>query len=66
MPIFDYRCEGCGHVTSFLEKADARKAHVCEACGSKKTTRLYSTFAAKATDTTPSGPACPTGTCSLS
>lgn len=65
MPIFEYRCSKCGHVTAFLEKANARGGHACENCGSKKTEKIFSTFAAK-TGTSSSDASCPTGTCPLS
>jgi putative FmdB family regulatory protein len=64
MPIFEYRCGKCGHVTAFLEKADVRHAHPCEKCGSKNTEKVFSTFAAKS-GKAPST-SCPTGTCPLS
>jgi len=47
MPIFEYKCRECGHVTSFLEKAGAKGAHKCEECGSGKTDKAFSTFAAQ-------------------
>jgi putative FmdB family regulatory protein len=64
MPIFEYRCKQCEHVTSFLEKAGSTKSHVCEKCGSKATEKLLSTFAAKTKPTSDLGNlSCPTGTC---
>jgi putative FmdB family regulatory protein len=66
MPIYEYRCRECGHVTSFLEKAGARKSHACEKCGSGATEKLLSTFAAKTSSASDSGnPGCVTGTCPL-
>ena len=66
MPIFEYRCKQCGHVTSFLEKAGTKKTHACEKCGSKVTEKLLSTFAAKTNLASGSGnSSCPTGTCPL-
>jgi putative FmdB family regulatory protein len=66
MPIFEYQCKQCGHVTSFLEKAGSTRNHVCEKCGSKATEKLLSTFAARAKSASDLGNAsCPTGTCSL-
>ncbi len=44
MPIFEYECAKCKHVTSFLEKAGAEGPHACEKCGSKKTEKLFSSF----------------------
>ena len=64
MPIFEYQCKQCEHVTSFLEKAGSRKSHVCEKCGSKATEKLFSTFAAITKATSDLGDSsCPTGTC---
>ena len=64
MPIFEYQCKKCGHVTEFLEQAGSRKAHACEKCGSGKTEKVFSTFAAKSGSS--GGSSCPTGTCPLS
>jgi putative FmdB family regulatory protein len=64
MPIFEYRCSKCGHVTAFLEKADSSNPHVCEKCGSEKTDKMFSTFATKTAKGTSAS--CPTGTCPLS
>jgi len=66
MPIFEYRCKKCGHVTSFLERSGGRKVHPCEKCGSKATEKTVSTFATKSSDSSSTGSSCPTGTCSLS
>ena len=65
MPIFEYECRKCGHVSSFLEKANARHAHTCEKCGSQETKKVFSRFAAKS-GTSSYGSSCPTGTCPLS
>jgi putative FmdB family regulatory protein len=66
MPIFEYRCNKCGYVTSFLEKAGSRKGHPCEKCGSKDTEKMLSTFSAQAGGSSASSSSCPTGTCPLS
>ena len=66
MPIFEYRCTKCGHVSSFLEKLDTRQPHVCQKCGSKDTRKVFSTFAARSGTASSSGSSCPTGTCPLS
>ena len=76
MPMFEYRCTECGHVTTFLEKAGARKRHACEQCRSMRTEKLLSTFAARSGS--PAAPSCescvadgrraascPSGTCPL-
>jgi putative FmdB family regulatory protein len=67
MPLFEYRCKECGHVTEFLEKAGTKAEHPCEQCGSKKTDRILSAFAVGESGASRSSQSsCPTGTCPLS
>jgi len=66
MPIFEYQCKKCSHLTSFLEKVGSRKAHACEKCGSKDTEKVFSIFAAKSGGPSSDSSSCPTGTCPLS
>jgi putative FmdB family regulatory protein len=66
MPIFEYQCRKCGHVTSFLEKAGSREPHKCEKCGSSETEKIFSTFAARSKNSSSGSSSCPTGTCPLS
>ncbi len=65
MPLYEYRCKKCGHVTEVLEKPDASGRHTCEKCGSRRMEKLMSTFGVGA-GVRPSGASCPTGTCPLS
>ncbi len=47
MPIYEYRCDDCEHVTELLRtmnQADDKAR--CESCGSGKTRRVQSVFAA--------------------
>lgn len=47
MPIYEYQCEECGHVTESLRRmSEADESQACESCGSKKTQRQHSVFAA--------------------
>lgn len=46
MPIYEYKCQACGHMMSLLEKSGAKGPHPCEKCGSEKTEKAFSTFAA--------------------
>jgi len=66
MPIFEYQCAECGHVSSFLEKAGAKQKHVCEKCQSEGLTRKISTFSPAAGKSSSGHDSCPTGTCPLS
>lgn len=65
MPIFEYQCKKCGHISSFLEKPGSTAAHACEKCGSGETEKMFSTFAAKSGDSSAGSSSCPTGTCPL-
>ena len=65
MPLFEYRCNKCGHVTTFLEKAGSKGPHTCEQCDSRDTKKEFSTFAAPTVGSSLDAASCPTGTCSL-
>jgi putative FmdB family regulatory protein len=45
MPIFEYKCNKCGHVTEFLEKTGAAQKHSCEKCSSSDLQKQLSGFA---------------------
>ena len=47
MPIYEYTCERCGGLTELLETAGRKADRSCDACGSKKLRRAFSTFAAR-------------------
>jgi putative FmdB family regulatory protein len=73
MPIFEYRCDRCGHVMEILEKSRSSAKHTCEQCGSKDMKKLLSSFAVGRSeapmpqcDSCPSEGACSTGTCPFS
>jgi len=65
MPLYEYRCKKCGHVTEVLEKADTKGPHTCEKCGGNEMEKLFSSFGV-GTGAGSSGGSCPTGTCPLS
>ena len=49
MPIYEYECEKCNHITEVLRPMDqANDPLVCESCGENKTHRRHSEFAAGA------------------
>ena len=58
MPMFEYRCEGCGHVAEFLEKADADARHTCEECGAEGMKKIFSAFSARMAPTRQVAPRC--------
>jgi putative FmdB family regulatory protein len=65
VPIFEYQCRKCGHVTEVLEKAGAKGKHTCIKCGSSEMVKLLSAFGVGKGGASSSSGSCPTGTCSL-
>lgn len=69
MPVYEYECAKCEHVTESLRAMrDMDAPIVCEKCGSEKTHRVHSVVAAPvAGASSPSGSASPghthTGSC---
>ena len=46
MPLFEYECSDCSHITEFLESRDSTAKHECEQCGSGDMHRIMSLFSA--------------------
>ena len=47
MPIYEYECCDCEHVTEAIRRMDqADTPMTCEKCGSEKTARMHSVFSA--------------------
>jgi len=47
MPIYEYACQKCGHVTEALRRMNEADAPIaCEQCGEAGITRSHSVFAA--------------------
>lgn len=67
MPVYEYACESCGHVTEELRRmSDADESCKCEGCGSTKTKRAHSVAAVATTGGggdvgLPMGGCCPCG-----
>lgn len=53
MPIFEYVCAECGKITEVLVKSSNSPKPACEHCGSKKTEKKFSTFAAQVKESAP-------------
>jgi len=64
MPIFEYKCNKCGHKMEFLEKNASGRKHVCERCQSSDLQKLFSGFSVG--QSSQGSNSCPTGTCGLS
>ncbi len=70
MPIFEYKCDGCGtKFEKLLRRADERDGLSCPDCGAKHLSQQYSTFAARANGGGSANamgseaPSCPSGMC---
>ncbi|MBN1900306.1 zinc ribbon domain-containing protein [Candidatus Sumerlaeota bacterium] len=44
MPVYEYQCADCKHITEFLERFDNKEPHECEKCHSGKMSRILSRF----------------------
>ena len=45
MPIYEYRCEGCGKVFEKIQRSDqSGEAVTCPSCGGTKTEKVLSSF----------------------
>ncbi len=69
MPIYEYKCEKCGHTFDRLARTVADAAKKCPKCGARNPVKQLSTFSTTASDggdasSCPTG-TCPTGTCPL-
>lgn len=50
MPIYEYRCQACGHKSSFFVRSiNSPLAAVCSFCHSREMTRVLSAFARRRT-----------------
>ncbi|MHC4592716.1 MAG: FmdB family zinc ribbon protein [Planctomycetota bacterium] len=68
MPLLEYRCRDCGHVTEVLVKADAGNTPACEECEGENTERVLSPFSARiAPEASPSAgcSSCPDDSCPM-
>jgi len=56
MPMYEYRCEGCGEGFELVQPMNARSEDtVCPHCKAKKAVRLLSAFASKVVGTHKTG-----------
>ena len=56
MPIFEYRCAECDSKFEELVFGRGEDSTTCKSCGSRRVSRLFSTFAAQSTSS--NGGAC--------
>ncbi|MFO7821830.1 MAG: zinc ribbon domain-containing protein [Lentisphaeria bacterium] len=68
MPIYEYKCEECGHLFERLAKNSEDHPGKCPKCGRPKPVKQFSSFAPAmggggGNEACPSAGACPTGDC---
>ena len=57
MPLYEYRCSGCGQRFEVLQRVGADATDVvCPACGGREVARQHSTFASAVASSTGSAP----------
>ena len=72
MPLYEFKCQTCGHVFEHLSRRASDLPDECPECGASGPKKLLSSFnardsgppAAGGSSSCPTG-TCPTGTCSL-
>ncbi len=64
MPLYEYRCSGCGATFEQLMKSNAARPGACPQCGGNKLEKLFSSFNARATAESFAMPPCASGSCS--
>ena len=69
MPIYEYKCRDCGHITEFLESFNSSAKHECENCGGENTGRQMSVFSSNVQGSESGGgssscSSCSSGSCS--
>jgi putative FmdB family regulatory protein len=68
MPLYEYRCDGCGHQFTLLQAVKVRPGEtICPKCGAQDNRRLFSAFATKGNQAgdlpSPNRGGCETGGC---
>lgn len=62
MPIFEYKCEGCGsRFEKLIRRAEDESGLCCPTCGQAQVAKQLSTFAAHAGGASDKMPMCPSG-----
>lgn len=67
MPLLEYRCKDCGHVTEVLTGSGGNEKPACEECGGKDTEKVFSSFSARVAPSAAASrcESCPNDTCPM-
>jgi putative FmdB family regulatory protein len=63
MPIYEYKCEGCGHFFEKLVRNDKDIPGKCPECGAGTLRKAFSTFSAAVAAPSSASPCAATGSC---
>jgi len=69
MPIYEYKCAGCGHAFEKLMRNRQETPGLCPQCGADALRKQFSSFSARTgsenagREACPAAAACPSGTC---
>lgn len=64
MPVFEYKCAGCGEKYEVLVKSAEKEGEVsCPRCNSKDNRKLFSAFSAKVSASPGNYDSCGDGSC---
>ncbi|MFH0775782.1 MAG: zinc ribbon domain-containing protein [bacterium] len=68
MPIYEYKCKGCGVISEFLITSYHQEELVCQKCGGTELTKMLSAFSisgpSRRTTSSSSCTTCSTKSCS--
>jgi putative FmdB family regulatory protein len=64
MPLYEYRCPGCGHRFEMLQRmGEGAEGLTCPRCGTAKVEKQFSTFASAASGESSAGSVSAAGGC---
>jgi putative FmdB family regulatory protein len=66
MPLYEFKCSGCGNVFEFLARSSTDAPEKCPKCGAEKPAKQFSAFAIKTSPDQGNVPVCnncPRGPC---
>ena len=63
MPIYEFKCQKCGHLFDYFARKVNEKASKCPECGAAEVEKQFSTFNAADSRDSAEDTSCATGTC---
>lgn len=63
MPIYEFKCEKCGHLFEYFAQKTGEQASECPQCGASDVKKQFSTFNAGDSNSSSDASSCASGTC---